>query len=120
MPLKKRTQKSVKDNMANEKSESNSMGRRSSSPLIISTVGEKMGKKNSLSKSVTPIVNNCLPVVLHGKEETVPEPPGCIQSSKLTLGNVLGEGEYGFVYKGTYKVDEFTKVSHFHFIKQFL
>lgn len=110
MPLKKKTQKASIgiDNSAVGKSESNAtMVRRSSTPLIITCGGDKVNKKMS------PISNSCSSTILHGKEETVPEPPGCIQSCRLQLGKVLGEGEYGFVYKGTYLTDDFKKVSRF-------
>ena len=108
MPLKKKNHQRDVGNSLTVDAESNAttMTRRSSTPLIIST---GTGDKSTNKKVAT---NNCtqVPQVLLKGEEIVSEPPGCIQSCRLKLGNVLGEGEYGFVYKGTYQVDDFKTV----------
>lgn len=38
--------------------------------------------------------------------------PGCILAARLKLGNNLGEGEFGSVFKGTYQLDDETTVNH--------
>lgn len=38
--------------------------------------------------------------------------PGCILAARLKLGNILGEGEFGSVYKGTYQLDDGSTVSY--------
>lgn len=116
MPLKK-TSKNTKNvetsNAGMSQTEFGTKGRRSSTPLISnnSNLNQKNNIKSALSKSVGPIVNNTLAVVLGAKDDIVPESPGCAQGSRLKIGKILGEGEFGSVYKGTYQLDNGTIVS---------
>lgn len=113
MPLKKRTQKNTKNDVPVATEFTNTTGRRSSTPLIVAS-NLKNSKKSTLSKSVAPIVNNCAAIVLRSKDDNVPEPSGCFQGSRLKLGNILGEGEFGSVYRGTYQLDDCTEVRHYY------
>lgn len=110
MPLKKRAQKNTKNDVPALSEFTNTTGRRSSTPLIVSS-NIKNNKKPTLSKSVASVVNNCVPIVARMKEDVAPEPPGCFQGSRLKVLNILGEGEFGSVYKGTYQLDDCTVVS---------
>ena len=110
MPLKKRGQKNPKNDVAAAPEFTNTTGRRSSTPLIVSS-NLKNNKKPTLAKSVASVINSSVPIVARMNDDFALEPPGCFKGSRLKVANILGEGEFGSVYKGTYQLDDCTVVS---------
>ncbi|KAL0268767.1 UNVERIFIED_CONTAM: hypothetical protein PYX00_010583 [Menopon gallinae] len=111
MPLKKRAQKNAKNaDISIGNGSQPEMVRRSSTPLIISSMSLRGRKKSAIGKSIAPIVNNCAAVGLPTMDDGLPESSAGFQASRLKLGNILGEGEFGSVYKGTYQIDDCTTI----------
>lgn len=65
---------------------------------------KKVNKLNGRDQNLTMVRRGSAPM------SCLTPQAGCILAARLKLGNILGEGEFGSVFKGTYQLDDETTV----------